>query len=57
VEKLVAQQEAPKRALDFFVSVHRMTRANSCARELPRAHSGHRERRDRFIVNAPIGSS
>jgi hypothetical protein len=35
VKKLVAEQEAAKRALDFFVSVLRVTRANSCTRELP----------------------
>jgi hypothetical protein len=36
VKKLVAQQESAKRALDFFVSVLRVTRANPCARKLPR---------------------
>jgi hypothetical protein len=35
VKKLVAQQEAAKGALDLFVSVLRVTRANPCARELP----------------------
>jgi hypothetical protein len=36
VKKLVAQQDPAKRALDLFVTVLWVARANSCARELPR---------------------
>jgi hypothetical protein len=31
--------------------------SSETAEEVTAAHSGHRERRDRFIVNAPIGAS
>ena len=60
MKKLVPQQQAAKGALDVFVSVLRVARANPCTRELPRVTRQIRShtratRRTKPAVGAQLG--